>query len=99
LGYIKYHCNNYKLNKENELTRNVRFRSMQWVGHMVGMKDERVHKKALTGYTRGRPRGRWLDTVGRDAKRMLKRRIWRMSAEDRDAWSRRIEETKAQVGL
>jgi hypothetical protein len=41
----------------------------------------------------------WLDTAGRDAKRMLKRRIWRMSAEDRDAWSRRIEETKDQVGL
>jgi hypothetical protein len=30
---------------------------------------------------------------------MLKYRNWRRSEEDRDVWRRRIEETKAQVGL
>jgi len=35
----------------------------------------------------------------KDAKRMLKYRNWRRLAEDRDAWRRRIEEAKAQVGL
>jgi hypothetical protein len=49
LSYIKYRCNNYKLYKETELTRNVRFRSMEWVGHVMGMKEERVPKKALIG--------------------------------------------------
>jgi hypothetical protein len=47
----------------------------------------------------GRPRGRWLVAVGRDAKRMLKCRNWRRSAEDRNAWRRRNEEAKAEVGL
>jgi hypothetical protein len=47
LSYNKYHCNNYKLYKEIELTRNVRFRSMQWVGHMMGTREEREPKKAL----------------------------------------------------
>jgi hypothetical protein len=54
------------------------------------VKDERVTKKALKGYVEGRrpvgrPRGRWLDAVGKDAERMLKCRNWRRSAEDRDA--------------
>jgi len=35
----------------------------------------------------------------RDVKGMLKYRNWRRMAEDRDAWRRRIEEAKAQVGL
>ena len=47
-------------------------------------------KKALIGYAErtrlvGRPRGRWLDVVDRDAKRMLKCRKWRRSTEDGDA--------------
>jgi hypothetical protein len=48
---------------------------MQWEGHVMGMKEERMPKKALIGYTKGRPRGRCLDTVDKDAKRMLKRGI------------------------
>jgi len=68
------------------------------------MKDERVPKKAIKGYSEGsrpvgRPGGRWYDAADRDAKKMLKYRNWRKSAEDRDAWRQRIEEAKAQVGL
>jgi len=41
------------------------------------MNDERAAMKAPKGYTKGRrpvgrSRGRWLDVVDRDAKRMLK---------------------------
>jgi hypothetical protein len=41
------------------------------------MKDERAPKKALKGYTEGRmpvgrPRGRWIDAVDKDADSMLK---------------------------
>jgi len=39
-----------------------------------------------------------LDTVDRDAKRMLKCRNWRRLAEDRDACRRRIKGAKAQFG-
>jgi hypothetical protein len=47
----------------------------------------------------GRPRGRCLDAVDRDAKMMLKFRNWRRSAENRVAWRRKMDKTKAQVGL
>jgi hypothetical protein len=67
------------------------------------MKDETVRKKAMKGYTKGgkpagRPRGGWLNAVDRDARRMLKCRNWRWSAEDKDSWRQRIGETKAQIG-
>ena len=67
-------------------------------------KNERVLKRALQGYTEGRKpagtlRGRWLDAVDRDAKRMLKWRNWRRLADDRDAWRQWNKETKDQVGL
>jgi hypothetical protein len=67
-------------------------------------KNERVLKRALQGYTEGkrpagRPRGRWLDAVDRDAKRMLKWRSWRRLADDRDTWRQQNKEAKAQVGL
>jgi hypothetical protein len=50
---------------------------LQWVGNMLRMKDERAPQKALKGYiegrrTVGRPRGRWIDAVEKDAKRMFK---------------------------
>jgi hypothetical protein len=66
--------------------------------------EGRVAKKALKVYIGerrpvGRPRGKWLDDVDRDAKRMLECRNWRQSAEDRDAWRLRIEEAKDQVWL
>jgi hypothetical protein len=46
-----------------ELAKNIRLRRLQWVGHLMRMKDERVPKKALKGYTKwrrpdGSPSGR-----------------------------------------
>jgi hypothetical protein len=63
-----------------------------------------VPKKVLKGKIEGRgpggrTRGRWIDAMGRDAKRILKCRNCRRSAEDRVAWRRRIKVVKAQVGL
>jgi hypothetical protein len=88
------------LYKERELTRNIRLRRLQWVGHV--MIDESVPKKGLKGHIEGRrpvgrSRERWLDALDRDTKSMLKCRNWSKSAEDRDARRRRTEESKAQV--
>jgi hypothetical protein len=47
----------------------------------------------------GRPRGSWLDAVDRDAKGMWKCGNWIRSAENTDAWRRRIEEAKVKVGM
>jgi hypothetical protein len=59
-----------------EITRNVRLRGLKWVGHVIRVKVEMVPKKALKGYIGGRrpvggPRGRWLDAVDRNTKRVL----------------------------
>lgn len=67
-----------------EVTRNIRLKKLQWVGHVLRMKEESLPKKALKGYIEGRrlvgkPRGKWIDAVG---KIMCKN--WRRSAEDRD---------------
>jgi len=56
----------------------------------------RINTREKTSWKAQRKR---LDTVDRDAKRMLKCRNWRRLAEDRDAWRRRIEGAKAQFGL
>jgi hypothetical protein len=53
----------YKLHKENELTRNIRLRRLQSVGHVIGMMDETVSKKALKGYVE------WRKPVGRPRRR------------------------------
>lgn len=47
------------------------------------LKGGRVPKKTRIGYTKGKAQREWLDTVDRDAERMLKRKIWRMSAGDK----------------
>jgi hypothetical protein len=60
--------------------------------------NERIKDTQKRGKLAGRARGGWLDAVYRDAKRMLKCRNWRRLAEDKGSWSRRIGETKAQVG-
>ena len=93
-------CNLYK---EMELTENIRLRRVQCVGHVMRLQDERVFKKVLREYTEwrrpvGSPKRRWLEAVGRDAKRKLKFGNWR-STENRSSWRRRIEEAKARVGL
>jgi hypothetical protein len=46
----------------------------------------------------GRPRLRWMDQVEEDLKRM-KITGWRVKAEDRQEWSRIVEQTKTHPGL
>jgi len=58
------------------------------MGHVM-TKNERVLKRVLQGNTEGRrsvgrSRGRWLDAMDRDDKRMLKLRNWRRLADDKD---------------
>jgi hypothetical protein len=48
--------------------------------------------------TVGRPRLRWMDQVEEDLKR-IKVTGWRVKAEDRQEWSRIVEQTKTHPGL
>jgi hypothetical protein len=40
----RYNDDMYSLYKQLELTRNIRLRRLQWVGHVLRMKDEREPK-------------------------------------------------------
>jgi hypothetical protein len=80
--------------KEMELTKNIRLRRLQWVGRVVGIKEEKVPMKALKEYIEGRkpvgrPRGRWLDAVERDVEMQELEKAGRDSA---------IEEEKDEEG-
>jgi hypothetical protein len=60
-------------------------RRLQWVGHVLRMKDERAPKKALKLYIKGRRpvirrRGKWVDAFDKDAKSMVKCKNRRRSA-------------------
>ena len=59
--------------KEMEITWNIILRTLQWVGHVLKIKDERAPEKALKGYIEGRrpvgrPRGRWIDAVNKQCQ-------------------------------
>ena len=100
----RYNNEIYNLCKELGPGRNIKLRRLQWVAHVLSMKDERAPKKALKGDIEGRravgrPKGRWIDAVMKNVESLLKCKNWRWLEEDRDAWRRRTEEAKAQVGL
>jgi hypothetical protein len=46
-GKKRYNHEIRNLYKEMELTRNIRLRRVQWVGHVTRLKDEMVLKKVL----------------------------------------------------
>jgi hypothetical protein len=53
------------------------------------MKDKELPRKALKGYTEGRrpvgrPRGRWIDAIDKDAMSTLKYKNCSRSAEDKE---------------
>ena len=79
----------YILYREVELTRNIRLASCGGWAACWRWSVKRYPKKQWKEYMEGRPvgrlGGRWLDAVARDAKRVLKYRNWRRSAEGRHA--------------
>jgi hypothetical protein len=90
----------YNSYTEMELTKNIRLRRLQWMGNDTRMKNEKVPKKALKGYTEGRRpvgrrRRRRIDAEDTDAKIMLK--LEKVGRGHR--YLEADEEAKAQVGL
>ena len=83
----------------------IKIRRLEWAGHIIRMKEERIKKKkVLNGnfHTKrpvGRPGNRWADVVQRDALQLLGIRGWRRRAANRDEWRRLMRETKARKGL
>ena len=82
----------------------IKIRRLEWAGHIIRMKEERIPKKVLNGNfhtTRlmGRPNTRWADVVQIDALQLLGIRGWRRRAANRDEWRRLMREAKAWKGL
>ena len=64
---------------------------MKWVGYIVGMKDDKLSKRAETkkqegSRKRGRPQLRWEDCVKRDLRKAEEEEKWREKANNRDRW-------------
>jgi len=86
------------------LWRTLKLRRLEWAGHIIRIKKERIPKKVLnrnfhTTRPVGRPRTRWADVVQRDALQLLGIRGWRRRVANRDEWKRLMREAKARKGL
>jgi hypothetical protein len=87
-----------------KVTEFIKFRRLQWAGHVIRTEENRMPKKALQqtihGNRRvGKPRKRWEDGMREDAVELLGIRAWKTKAKDREFWRQRIEEAKARYGL
>jgi hypothetical protein len=68
------------------------------------MPEERIPMKVMMGRLEGvrpigRPRKRWMDSIQRDAKDLLKVKNWKAQALDRNEWKHIIGKVKARFGL
>jgi hypothetical protein len=93
----------YKLYGELELVAEVKKRRLQYLVHVVRMKEDRVPKKILDQHPwdrrkSGRPRKRWLDDVNKDVE-VFGIRGWRRRALDRKKWAKSVGEARVFHGL
>jgi hypothetical protein len=89
--------------KQDDTVQFIKSQRLRWAGHVMRMEKTRTTRK-ITEWTPykarpvGRPRLRWMDQVEEDLKRM-KITGWRVKAEDRQEWSRIVEQAKTHTGL
>ena len=70
---------------------------------MVRMGEDRLphlvlNQKLWGTRPKGRPRGRWIDAIEEDMRKM-KVRDWKNVAQDRKRWGRIVRDAKAHQGL
>jgi hypothetical protein len=89
--------------KQEDIVKFIKSQRLRWAGHVMRMEKTRTTRK-ITEWTpykarpAGRPRLRWMEKVEEDLKRM-KIIGWRVKTEDRQEWSRIVEQTKTHPGL
>jgi hypothetical protein len=92
----------YKM-KQEDTVKFIKSQRLRWAAHVMRMKKTRTTRK-ITEFTPyktrpvGRPRLRWMDQVEEGLQRM-KITGWRVKAEDRQEWSRIVEQTKTHPGM
>nr|CAH7756657.1 unnamed protein product [Callosobruchus chinensis] len=80
----------YELCNESPINNFVKFRRLQWLGHLERMEQEREVKQMAWKIPegkrkRGRPRKRWREAVEEDLEEK-KIQNWRQQAKDRKKW-------------
>jgi hypothetical protein len=98
--------NNEELNRSINGEDIVRFRKAQrirWLGHVKRMEEGAMPRKMMegrlfVGRRKGRPRLRWMNDVVADL-RAIRIKQWMETMQDREKWSRIVEEAKAHPGL
>lgn len=101
---IRYNRELYQQYKEAELSTVVKFKRLQWAGHVQRMEESSIPRKAMKGKMFGKrhvgkPQKRWIDAVKEDSQQILRCRNWEKIAMDRDEWRTRIVKAKARFGL
>jgi transcription termination factor 2 len=79
----------------------IKIRRLEWLGHVIRMKDSRMpkmilHTKLEGRHRVGRPKLRWLDDVEADIKTLGIKRC-RLKAQDRREWMVILREAKAKL--
>ena len=79
--------------KVGEISKKVQESRLKWYGHVLRREDECVGKRVMAMEVpgkkrrRGRPKRRWLDSIGND---LSERELSREDAQDRARWRRLI---------
>lgn len=89
-----------RLFKEPDIVQFIKLGRLRWAGHVQRMSDDAIPKRIrvlqLEGCRKvGRPKGRWIDGVNGDAKRLGIRNWWTVSM-DRQGWRKILEEARSQ---
>jgi hypothetical protein len=86
----------YELHKDVDLVTFIKLKRLQWAGHVQRLPLDRIPKKVLRAkFTSSRPAGkparRWVGGV-KDADSMLRCRSWRLTAQNRIVWGKKLRE-------
>jgi hypothetical protein len=87
--------------KTTSIVTTIRTKTLEWVGHVQRMSNQRAVKKVYEGSMagrkcRGRPRLRCTDDVEEDLRSMGVK-IWRKRALDRREWAAIVKEAKEKL--
>lgn len=89
------------LYKEIDIVKWIKLGRLRWAGHVARMNNDELPKKLMLARPDrvrrvGRPRLRWEDCVSEDCRAILRVANWRTAAQERQTWTRLIEEARTQ---
>jgi hypothetical protein len=88
--------------KQEDIVKFMKSQRLRWAAHVMRMEKTRTTRK-ITEWAPykarpvERPLLRWTEQVEKDLKRM-RTTGWRVRAEDREEWSKIVEQTKTHPG-